>query len=145
MMKTSSTSTILEFPTPQIGDANHQIDGEIIEVAPPSPKKAKDKEIFTIVEDMPYYGQSGMYELATDLQKQTARVMEKSKDRGEVVVGFTVSSNGAIVNPHIIKSSESKMLDASALKIIQSLDRWRPGVQRGKKVPVDLTVPVNFN
>jgi TonB family protein len=145
MVGISMKKSVFNLKLPQIGNKEELINGEIIEVAPPSPKKAKDKEIFTIVEDMPYYGQSGMYELATDLQKQTARVMEKSKDRGEVVVGFTVSSNGAIVNPHIIKSSESKMLDASALKIIQSLDRWRPGVQRGKKVPVDLTVPVNFN
>jgi TonB family protein len=71
--------------------------------------------------------------------------MGKTRDRGKVVVGFTVSSNGNIINAHVANTSDSKMLDASAVKIIQSLDHWRPGVQRGKKVPVDLTVPVNFN
>jgi TonB family protein len=137
--------TILEFPTPQIGDANHQIDGEIIEVPAPPKKENKEEEIFTIVEDMPYYAEGGMYQLARDIKEQTNSIMGKTQDRGEVVVGFTVSSDGNIIAAHVVTTSDSKMLDASALKIIQSLDRWRPGVQRGKKVPVDLTVPVNFN
>jgi TonB family protein len=137
--------TILEFPTPQIGDANHQIDGEIIEVPAPPKKENKEEEIFTIVEDMPYYAEGGMYQLARDIKEQTNSIMGKTQDRGEVVVGFTVSSDGNIIAAHVVTTSDSKMLDASAVKIIQSLNYWRPGVQRGKKVPVDLTVPVNFN
>jgi TonB family protein len=137
--------TILEFPTPQIGDANHQIDGEIIEVPAPPKKENKEEEIFTIVEDMPYYAEGGMYQLARDIKEQTNSIMGKTQDRGEVVVGFTVSSDGNIIAAHVVTTSDSKMLDASAVKIIQSLNYWRPGVQRGKKVPVDLTVPVNFS
>lgn len=137
--------TILEFPNPQIGDAKHQIDGEIIEVPAPPKKENKEEEIFTIVEDMPYYAEGGMYQLARDIKKQTTSIVGKTPDRGEVVVGFTVNSNGKIIDAHVATSSDSKMLDASAVKIIQSLDHWRPGVQRGKKVPVDLTVTVYFN
>ena len=35
--------------------------------------------------------------------------------------------------------------DESAIEIIAKLDNWNPGIQRGKPVKVDLTVPVNFN
>jgi len=136
------SGALVEVPVAKIRKEKTAI-GDVVELPPP-PKRTKDEEIFTIVEDMPYYGQSGMYELAKDIQQQAAWVMDKTKDRGEAVVGFEVAANGSIVDPHIVNSSQSKMLDASAVKIIQKLDNWRPGIQRGKKVPVDLTVPVKF-
>ena len=113
---------------------------------PPPPKvsEADKDKVFMIVEEMPYYEDGGMTKLALDLSKEVEWVMNKTKDRGNAVVGFTVSANGAIENPQIVQSANSKMLDASAVKIITILDNWKPGVQRGKKVPVDLTVPVKF-
>jgi TonB family protein len=135
--------TIVEAPAAKISKDNAPTN-DVVELPPP-PKRTKDEEIFTIVEDMPYYGQSGMYELANDIKEITDNLMKQTKDRGEVLVGFTVSSEGKVTNPHVVKSSQSKILDGSAIKIVQKLDNWRPGIQRGKKVPVDLTVPVNFN
>jgi hypothetical protein len=128
--------TILEFPTPQIGDANHQIDGEIIEVPAPPKKENKEEEIFTIVEDMPYYAEGGMYQLARDIKEQTNSIMGKTQDRGEVVVGFTVSSDGNIIAAHVVTTSDSKMLDASAVKIIQSLNIGGPVCSAAKKYPL---------
>lgn len=128
----------------EIGHDEKLINGENVDVPPP-PKKGKKGEVFSIVEEMPIYKNGGMYQLAKDLKTQTISVMENTKDRGEVVVGFTVTSDGKVTNTHIVQSANSKMLDASAMKIVNKLDNWNPGIQRGKKVPVDLTVPVNFN
>ncbi len=139
--------SVFNVKLPEAGDEEKLIKGDVVEVPPPPPppKKGNKNELFTIVEDMPYFGKGGMYELAQEIKKETNWVMEKTKDRGETVVGFTVSQEGKVTNTHIVKSANSKMLDASAMKIITKLDNWNPGVQRGKKVPVDLTVPVKFN
>ena len=94
---------------------------------------------------MPYYSNGGMTRLALDIQNEAESIISKTKDRGEVIVGFTVSANGSTIDPQVIKSSNSDILDESALKIIAKLDNWNPGNQRSKKVPVNLTVPINFN
>ena len=119
-----------------------------MQAPPPPPSKvseANKDEIFTIVEEMPYYSNGGMTRLALDIKAESESAMSKTKDRGEVVVGFTVSASGSIENTKVVKSAKSDILDESAIKIITKLRNWNPGVQRGKKVPVDLTVPVSFN
>lgn len=118
-----------------------------MQAPPPPPPKVDDADkdkVFMIVEEMPYYSNGGMTKLALDIRKEIDWVVEKTNDRGEVIVGFTVSASGNILNPQVVKSANSNMLDASAVKIIAKLDNWNPGVQRGKKVPVDLTVPIKF-
>jgi TonB family protein len=134
---------IVEVPSPEFDDREESRQGEIVELPPP-PKGNKKKEIFTIVEEMPNYKNGGMYQLAADIKELTTSISKNTSDRGEVLVGFTVAADGSIVNPQVVESSKSKMLDGSAIKIIQKLDNWSPGIQRGKKVPVDLTVPVKF-
>ncbi len=134
---------VVEVPSPEFDDEVITNNGEIVEVPPP-PKGNKKKEIFTIVEEMPNYKNGGMYQLAADIKGLTASISKNTSDRGEVIVGFTVAADGSVVNPQVVKSSDSRMLDGSAIKIVQKLDHWSPGVQRGKKVPVDLTLPVRF-
>jgi len=125
------------------------VSGENVKMQPPPPPPPKPTEsekdnVFTIVEEMPYYSNGGMTKLALDIQNETESIMSDTKDRGEVIVGFTVSANGSALDPQVIKSANSKILDESALKIITKLDNWNPGIQRGKPVKVDLTVPVTF-
>jgi protein TonB len=119
-----------------------------MQAPPPPPPKVSEADkgkVFTIVEEMPYYSNGGMTRFALDIQNEVASIMKKTGDRGEVLVGFTIDKNGSITNPLVVESANSEMLDASAVKIIQKLNNWNPGNQRGKKVPVNITVPVNFN
>ena len=111
---------------------------------PPPPAEKSGEEIMVIVEDMPIYKNGGLNQLGRDIQEEAGKVMKTIQDRGEAMVGFTVSAEGKVTNLHIIKSAKSKQLDDSALKIIQKLDNWTPGVQRGKPVKVNLSVPVKF-
>lgn len=125
------------------------VSGENVKMqAPPPPppivSEADKDKVFTVVEEMPYYSNGGMTRLALDIKAESESIISKTKDRGEVVVGFTVSSNGSIENTKVVKGSKSDILNESAVKIITKLNNWNPGIQRGKKVPVDLTVPVKF-
>ena len=113
---------------------------------PPPPLKTKSgEEIMVVVEEMPVYKSGGMYKLAQDISDNTVSIMKKTNDRGKSVVGFTVGADGKVTNAHIVRSTNSTILDESALQIVQKLDNWNPGVQRGRPVKVNLTVPVNFN
>jgi len=111
---------------------------------PPPPTEKVGDEVMVIVEEMPIYKNGGLNQLGRDIQTEAREIMKKTRDRGEVMVGFTVTADGKVSNPHIVKSANSKILDDSALKIVQNLDNWNPGVQRSKPVKVNLSVPVKF-
>ena len=144
-VKIKMEKRVFNVELPDLGNDEKLVGRDIVEVPPPRPPKEDKKgEVFTIVEDMPNYKDGGMYQLAVDIKELTTSIMKNTPDRGEVIVGFTVAADGSVVNPQVVKSSNSKMLDGSAIKIVQKLDNWNPGIQRGKKVPVDLTVPVKF-
>ncbi|MEN9444590.1 MAG: hypothetical protein RIS47_1480, partial [Bacteroidota bacterium] len=36
------------------------------------------------------------------------------------------------------------LLDKEAIRVVSEMPKWEPGEQRGKKVPVWYTVPINF-
>lgn len=113
---------------------------------PPPPKisEADKDKVFMIVEEMPYYSNGGMTRLALDIQNETESILSKTKDRGEVLVGFTVTEDGRVRNTHLVKGSNSDILNQSALQVVKKLDQWNPGKQRAKRVDVDLTVSIKF-
>lgn len=127
-------------------DATEVGENEVEGFPPPSePIQDKNGEMFTLVEEMPHYARVGIYELAVDINREKRAIMQKTEERGLALVGFTITPDGKIANCHILKSSGNKLLDESAINIITKLDKWSPGLQHGKPVKVNLTVPVNFN
>jgi TonB family protein len=111
---------------------------------PPEPIQDKNGETFTLVEEMPHYARVDIYELAVDINREKKAIMQKTDERGLALVGFTITPDGKIVNCHILESSGKQLLDDSAMKIITKLDKWSPGLQHGKPVKVNLSVPVKF-
>jgi TonB family protein len=63
--------------------------------------------------------------------------------QGEVFVSFIINKNGDVTNAHISKSVDP-ILDKEALRVVNTLPKWKPGKQRGKAVDVPYTVPVEF-
>lgn len=62
--------------------------------------------------------------------------------KGRVFVTFEVDANGKVAN--IRKRGPDRILEAEAVRIIASLPEMIPGQQRGKKVKVGYSVPINF-
>jgi protein TonB len=58
-------------------------------------------------------------------------------------VNFVVDTNGSIINARIARGVDSS-LDKEALRVVNTLPKWKPGQQRGKPVKVSYTVPINF-
>lgn len=112
-------------------------------VAAPTDGVAKD-EVFMVAEQMPEFP-GGMKELLKFLQnnlKYPENAM-KNNVQGRVIVQFVVEKDGALTEFKVARSVDPD-LDAEALRVLQIMPKWKPGMQRGKIVRVKFTVPVSF-
>lgn len=62
--------------------------------------------------------------------------------KGRVFVSFEVNSDGKVTN--IKQRGPDRLLEEEAVRIIAGLPEMVPGQQRGKKVKVGYSVPINF-
>ena len=110
-----------------------------------TPTNDQDYPVFQVVEQMPEFP-GGMGECMKWLQANIKYPME-AKEKGEhgrVIVQFIVEKDGSITDVKVVRSV-SPILDAEALRVISSMPKWKPGMQRGKVVKVKYTMPVMFN
>lgn len=114
------------------------------ETAPPPPpaNSGNEKEVFIVVEELPQYPK-GMGFLANDVWQSAKIMARENKVKGKAKVGFTVSESGKITNIKILEA-ENEMAGTFAATIVKKMPDWKPGSQRGKKVPVNYILPVEF-
>ena len=107
--------------------------------------KAGEDEVFMVVEEMPEF--PGGFEAMIQWIGQRVKYPEQAKKEGitgRVFVSFTVDKAGK-VNDIAVTKSAHPLLDAEAVRVIGEMPDWKPGSQKGKKVDVKMTVPVQFN
>jgi TonB family protein len=118
-------------------------------IKPTDAEVSKDEEhaddSSLVVENMPEYpgGVQAMMQFLSDNIKYPKDAQEKAIE-GRVICQFIVEKDGSIVEVTIASSSGNASLDKEAIRVIQSMPKWKPGKQRGKPVRVKYTVPVNF-
>ena len=104
-----------------------------------------EEEPYTAVEQMPQFpgGMKALMEyISTNLRyPEDAKQAKKS---GRVIARFTVQEDGSIADVEIIRSVYPSM-DAEAIRVLQGMPQWQPGMQDGKAVAVKYTVPIMFN
>ncbi len=62
---------------------------------------------------------------------------------GKVLLGFTVDEKGKVTDIKILES-DNKAVSGAAVQILKGMEDWKPGRQRGKAVPVNYSLPVEF-
>ncbi len=99
---------------------------------------------FIIVEEMPKF-RNGTADLMKYLSENIKypTVSAEQGVQGKVVIQFVVGTEGEILNPVVVRGVDP-YLDKEAVRVISSMPRWKPGMQRGKAVRVKYTVPVVF-
>lgn len=99
-----------------------------------------------VVENMPEYpgGVQAMMQFISD-NLQYPKDAQKQAIEGRVICQFVVEKDGSIVEVTIARSSGNTSLDYEAIRVIQSMPKWKPGVQKGKLVRVRYTLPINFH
>ena len=99
---------------------------------------------FNVCEVMPEF-EGGLSELMTFLRQNIKYPISAHKEKleGRVLVSFVVAKDGSICEAKVV-SSVSPDLDAEALRVVNSMPRWKPGRQNGKVVRVRYTLPISF-
>ncbi|MGQ7868969.1 energy transducer TonB [Sunxiuqinia sp. sy24] len=117
-----------------------------IEVAPVIQEEEEEEEgqVFFIVEDMPEFpgGELALRKFIANAVKYPV-IAQENGIQGKVYVNFVVDKDGSITNARIARGVDAS-LDKEALRVVNSLPKWKPGQQRGKAVRVSYTVPINF-
>ena len=60
-----------------------------------------------------------------------------------MIVQFVVTKEGRVSDARVVKSAH-KFLDNEALRVVNNMPYWRPGAYKGKRVNVQMTMPIIF-
>ena len=101
--------------------------------------------VFEVVERMPQF--PGGVAAQVEYFKKNLRYPAEAKKagtQGRVVVQVVVIKDGSISNVKVLRGVDPA-LDAEAIRLVNSMPKWKPGMQKGKAVTVKYTVPVLFS
>lgn len=137
----------VEVPNDEvIEDQIIDIDAELnldqpLDLPPPPEDKAEEQEedFFVVVEQMP--------ELIGGIKKlqdcvNYPEMARKAGIEGRVIVQFIVNEDGEVENPVVVRSIGGGA-DEEALRCVKKAE-FKPGMQRGKPVRVQYSLPVVF-
>ncbi len=107
-------------------------------------EEAEEAQVFFIVEEMPEFP-GGEAALRAFIAKSINYpvIAQENGIQGKVYVTFVVDKDGGISEAKIARGVDAS-LDKEALRVVNSLPKWKPGKQRGKPVRVSYTVPISF-
>lgn len=109
---------------------------------PMPPEQVKDEEenhIFEFVEHMPELI-GGMASIHRNIQYP--EMARRAGIEGTVHIEFIVNERGEVENPRVVRGIGGGA-DEEALRAVEQA-QFRPGMQRGRPVPVRYTIPVVF-
>jgi len=127
-------------------DVDADDDTEMEEYIPPEDddEEIVEAEIFTVVEAMPEFP-GGMAKLMGYLGNNIKYppLAKESGIQGRVFINFVVEPNGSISNVKVLRGIGGGC-DEEAIRVVNSMPKWKPGMQRGKPVRVSYNLPVKF-
>jgi len=131
----------------QKGDPNAQI--KIDEPVGNSDVQAvtedEGNKIFTAVEVEPE-PQGGMQKFYDFLGKkiQYPTAAKDAGTTGKVIMQFVVEKDGSLTDIKVLREPGNGLGD-EATRVLKIAPKWKPGIQNGKPVRVQYTIPVNFS
>ena len=134
--------------TDLLSSEDNQAEAQTQTYVPPVVKVEEEEEssqqIFMVVEEMPEFpgGQAALMSFIAKSIKYPV-VAQENGIQGRVTCSFVVNKDGSIVDAEVIRGIDPS-LDKEALRVINTMPKWKPGKQRGKPVRVKFTVPINF-
>ena len=99
----------------------------------------EEEEIFVFVEEFPSF--PGYKYLSDNLQYPD--MARDDNITGKVVIRFVVEKDGSITKASIAREIGGGC-GKEALRVVNSMPKWKPGKQSGKAVRTEFTLPVDF-
>lgn len=101
-----------------------------------------DKEYFFGVEDMPLFPGGNVLKWIAENVKYPALAMENGI-QGKVYVKFYIETDGSITDVKVVRGVDAS-LDKEAVRVLQTMPKWKPGKRRGVPIRTEYTLPINF-
>ena len=120
-------------------------------------------EVFFIVEQMPKFqgGDISRFREWVAQQLRYPDIAAEAGATGRVFVSFIVETDGSVSHIQVTKSPNTFLrdhpdksaginlrafaaLNAEAVRVVSSSPKWEPGIQRGHRVRVKITIPIVF-
>ena len=103
-----------------------------------------DNSVYAMVDERAQFP-GGQNEMLKYLQEnlQYPEAAKANNVHGRVFVKFIVERDGSLSDIKVMKGLGNGC-DEEAIRLIQSMPKWKPGKNKGKEVRTSMTVPVNF-
>ena len=142
--------TMTAFARPEVSEVTKEISGvkvsNLVETLQANRTQINARDsIYRVVDVMPEF--PGGVQAMMEFMKNNLRYPEELRAKGtqgRVVVQFVVNKDGSLSDVNVIRKLDP-LMDAEALRVVNAMPRWKPGMQDGKPVMVKYTVPVLFN
>ncbi|MBB6130310.1 M56 family metallopeptidase [Mucilaginibacter lappiensis] len=104
----------------------------------------KKGDVYTAVEKVPEFP-GGLEKFGLFLGKaiKYPKADRDNGTQGRVIVTFVVEKDGALSGLKVTRGV-SKTIDAEAIRVLKASPKWTPGIEGGKKVRVQYSVPISF-
>ena len=101
-------------------------------------------EVFTVVETMPEFpgGSEEMIKYLGNNLKYPKEAKDKGV-QGKVYVNFVIEKEGIVSNVKVVKGV-GYGCDKEAIRVVEAMPKWTPGIQKGKNVRVSYNLPIKF-
>lgn len=108
------------------------------------PLDANTDEVFKVVEVDPEFpgGEEALYKYLAENIKYPEKA-KNNKVEGRVYITFVIEKDGNVSDAKVLRSVNEE-LDAEALRVINAMPKWKPGMQRGVPVRVQYNIPISF-
>ncbi len=103
-------------------------------------------EPFAIVDQMPEFpgGQEALDKYIQENLRCGEMINKYQVDAvGKIFVGFIIEPDGSITNVRVLRGLY-KHYDEEAIRVVESMPKWKPGMQKGKPVRVSYMIPIHF-
>jgi TonB family protein len=105
----------------------------------------QEDEVFSVVEQQPTFkqGQQALYKYLNENIKYPAAAL-RANVKGKVFLAMTIDKTGKVTAVKVLKGIGFGC-DKEAVRVVESMPLWSPGLQGGKPVNCKYSLPINFD
>lgn len=103
---------------------------------------SKDEAVYDIkgLETPPEYP-GGTIELYKHVGRNF-KVPSGLKSKGRIYTTFIIEKDGSVTHPEVLKNNLEEAYQTEAIRVINTLKKWKPGQQNGVPVRTKFTLPI---